>query len=530
MTHLPEPPQIATPQPWWLRLLGVGMLVIVPLIWWLTAYPPQPHGVSTTDTELSHSFAQTPQLEQIRARGYIRVATLISPTIYIPDKTHPQGLEYDLVTRFATYLGLSVHFIVAKNIDDAYAMVATNQADFAAAGLVVSLAREAQFRYGPSYLSVRRQLIYRQGVEKPKSLQDIGDAPLAVEQGSNSQNWLTEQSNKGLLDVPFDHMTDSTSQKADQGKTDYAIRIRLEDSGINTLEALENGTVDYAVVLSHEAMLGQKMSNKIRVATDLGPPVSFAWAFSRLADKSLYDAAVDFFTEIRRNNELKNLIDRHYTQFEQLDQKLAQQFVDDVDQRISPYLSAFKAAGKKYAIDWRLLAAMGYQESKWQPDAQSQQGAYGLMQIMPPTAAYVGLTDPSNPVKNILAAAKYLGYLRTQIDDQAPEPDLTYLALAAYNIGIGHLNDAIKLTKQQGGDPNRWRDIRERLTQLSNSKIYPKLRNGFARGEETAQYVENIRALHDLMVWVEIHNQQMNGSFTVDHSDSVLNSAQSNSL
>ncbi|OYV25207.1 MAG: hypothetical protein B7Z82_08695, partial [Halothiobacillus sp. 20-54-6] len=166
---------------------------------------------------------------------------------------------------------------------------------------------------------------------------------------------------------------------------------------------------------------------------------------------------------------------------------------------------------------------------KWQPDAQSQQGAYGLMQIMPPTAAYIGLTDPGNPVKNILAAAKYLSYLRTQIDDQAPEPDLTYLALAAYNIGIGHLNDAIKLTKQQSGDPNRWRDIRERLTQLSNSKIYPKLRNGFARGEETVQYVENIRALHDLMVWVEIHNQQMNGSFIVEHSDSVLNSAQSNS-
>ncbi|MBN2855392.1 MAG: membrane-bound lytic murein transglycosylase MltF [Halothiobacillaceae bacterium] len=518
MTSAPENHPNATQQPWWLRLLGVGGLVLIPLLWWLATYPPSTPLSLSEDAALSQSFAKIPQLDQIKARGYLRVATLISPTIYIPDKTQPQGLEYDLVTRFAHYLGLGVHFIVAKNIDEAYALVASNQADFAAAGLVVSLGREVQFRYGPSYLSVRRQLIYRQGVEKPKSLQDIGNAPLAVEQGSNSQNWLTEQSNKGLLDVPFSSLPEATPPKTPHEKPDYAIRIQLEDSGINTLQALENGTVDYAVVLSHEAMLGQKMSNKIRVATDLGPPVSFAWAFARVADHSLYNASVHFFSEIRQNNELKNLIDRHYAQFEQLDQKLAQQFVDDVDQRISPYLSAFKAAGKKYHIDWRLLAAMGYQESKWQPDAQSQQGAYGMMQIMPPTAAYIGLTDPGNPVQNITAAAKYLDYLRSQIDDQAPEPDLTYLALAAYNIGIGHLNDAIKLTRQQGGDPNRWRDIRERLAQLSNPKIYPKLRNGYARGEETIQYVENIRALHDLMIWVEIHNQKIDGTFGIDSS------------
>ena len=521
MTSPPEPLPARTTAPWWLRLLGVGSLVIVPLIWWLTTYPPSVPNIQNSSAELSQSFTKTPQLEQIQTRGYLRVATLISPTIYIPDKTRPQGLEYDLVTRFAHYLGLGVHFIVAKNIDDAYALVASNQADFAAAGLVVSLGREAQFRYGPSYLSVRRQLIYRQGVEKPKSLQDIGNAPLAVEQGSNSQNWLTEQSNKGLLNVPFSSIEQASPAETSHEQPDYAIRIQLEDSGINTLQALENGTVDYAVVLSHEAMLGQKMSNKIRIATDLGPPVSFAWAFSRIADRSLYTASVKFFTEIRQNNELKNLIDRHYAQFEQLDQKLAQQFVDDVDQRISPYLSAFKAAGKKYQIDWRLLAAMGYQESKWQPDAQSEQGAYGMMQIMPPTAAYIGLTDPGNPVQNITAAAKYLDYLRTQINDQASEPDLTYLALAAYNIGLGHLNDAIELTREQGGDPNRWRDIRERLTQLSNPKIYAKLRNGFARGEATIQYVENIRALHDLMIWVEIHNQKINGAFDLDSAVSA---------
>lgn len=497
------PEQAQTPrQPWWLRILGVSALVVAPLIWWLNAYPPAPLGTTAMDARIRQAFERVPQLEQVRERGFLRVATLISPTIYVPDKNQTQGLEYDLVTRFAASLGLGVRFVVAKNIDNAYKLVAENKADFAAAGLVVNPGRETKFRYGPSYLSVRRQLIYRQGVDKPKNLHDIGDATLAVEQGSSNQHWLNERNKGGLLDLS-PHETQSPSGNNASTKDDYAIRIKLEESSLSTLEALEKGTVDYGIVLSHEAMLGQKLSDKIKVATDLGPPVSFAWAFSRLADESLLDEARRFFATIRANNELKNLIDRHYAQFEQLDQQLARQFIEDVDKRISPYLAAFKAAGMKYNIDWRLLAAMAYQESKWEPEARSHVGAYGIMQITAPTAQDIGLIDPANPFKNIMAAAKYLDQLRSMIPDNAQEPDRTYLAMAAYNIGIGHLTDAIKLTKRQGGDPNRWRDIRERLALLSNPKFYRTLRNGYARGEETIQYVENIRALHDLMIWVE---------------------------
>lgn len=475
---------------------------------------------------ISQSFEKTPQLEQVRERGYLRVATLISPTIYVPDRKQTQGLEYDLVTRFAASLGLGVRFIVAKNIDNAYKLVAEDKADFAAAGLVVNLARENKFRYGPSYLSVRRQLIYRQGVEKPKNLQDLGDATLAVQQGSSNQHWLDERKNKEVLDLSGEN-TAKPSADHFVPSNDYAIQIKLEKSSLGTLEALENGTVDYGIVLSHEAMLGQKLSNKIKVATDLGPPVSFAWAFSRLADESLLDKARQFFATIRANNELKNLIDRHYAQFEQLDQQLAQKFIEDVDKRISPYLAAFKAAGKKYDIDWRLLAAMAYQESKWNPEARSHMGAYGIMQITAPTAQEIGLIDPSNPVKNIMAAAKYLDQLRSMIPDKAKEPDRTYLAMAAYNIGIGHLTDAIKLTKAQGGDPNRWRDIRERLALLSKPKYYRKLRNGYARGKETIQYVENIRALHDLMIWVEAKHQLIgnNKASQAQHSETKASEA-----
>ncbi len=479
-------------------------MFLAPLLWWANTFAP----INQKNEEqrlLSLSFERVPQLMQVKARGYLRIATLISPTIYVPDKNHPHGLEYDLVSRFAAMLDLPVRFIVVKSIDDAYALVAHNQADFAAAGLVVNPEREAEFRYGPSYLSVRRQLIYRAGSNRPDGLQDLGNATLAVEAGSSSQNWLLQQTQPHSLLTP---------PSADSGQTEdipdsrYAIRVQVEPNGLSTLEALEQGKVDYAIVLSHQALLGQKMSDKIRVATDLGPPVSFAWAFSRLADRSLYHEAIRFFNTLRENGELRTLIDRHYAQFEQLDRKLAQNFLDDVENRINPYLSAFKAAGKKYQIDWRLLAAMAYQESKWQPNAESSKGAYGIMQITPPTAQSIGLNNPSNPTENIMAAAKYLDQLRDQVNDNAPEPDRTYLAMAAYNIGIGHLNDAIALTRQQGGNPDRWRDVRPRLLQLSDPAVYRKLKAGYARGAETVQYVENIRALHDLLIWVELRQGQ----------------------
>ena len=129
------------------------------------------------------------------------------------------------------------------------------------------------------------------------------------------------------------------------------------------------------------------------------------------------------------------------------------------------------------------------------------------MQIVLPTARDLGLTNPSNPTKNIMAGAKYIDQLRDLVPVEATEPDRTYLALAAYNVGIGHLNDALELTKRQGADPSQWADVRERLPQLSDPAVYRDLRYGYARGSETVNYVENIRAFHDLMIWVATRDQ-----------------------
>jgi len=466
---------------WLTPLIGVGVLFAAPLTWWSVTWFPEDRPARLKAIDVSDAFRHTPQLQQVRGRGVLRVATLIEPTLYIPDSYRPQGLEYDLSQRFADRLGVEVEYHVMPSIDAAYAALEENRVDLAAAGLQVDPARQTRFRYGPPYLTVSRKLLHATERDAPASLSDLDGETVALPAGSGTRHWLERQ------------------MAADRR---LRLAIREEPDKLALLQGIRQGRIDYAITLSHIALLTHKLSDEVAIASSVGAPVSLAWAFSRRADTSLYHEARVFFAEIRRQRELKSLVDRHYAQFERLDESLSRRFLSDLETRAAPYLATFRRAGERYDIDWRLLAAVGYQESKWRPDAVSHQGAYGLMQIILPTARGLGLKDPTNPVSNIMAGAKYIAQLRDQVPEESTEPDRTYLAMAAYNVGIGHLKDALELTREQSGDPTSWPDVRPRLLQLADPAIYRDLRYGYARGSETVNYVENIRAFHDLMIWV----------------------------
>ncbi len=466
---------------WLIPLIGVSALFAAPLAWWIQTWTPADRPARLAAIDVAESFKRNPQLDQVHERGVLRVATLIEPTLYIPDSYRPQGLEYDLTGRFAEQLGVDVEYVVVPTIEAAYEAVADNRVDLAAAGLAIDPARMQRFRFGPPYLTVSRKLIHAIDQPAPTGLDDIDSATIALPTGSASRFWLERimaQNNTIRLDV-----------------------MEAQDK-LAILEGIRRGDIDYALALSHTALLAHKLSDEVAIGPTVGPPVALAWVFSRQADKSLHQVARHFFAEVRSDRQLKMLVDRHYAQFERLNESLSRRFLQDLETRARPYLATFRRAGERYEIDWRLLASVGYQESKWEPDAVSHQGAYGLMQIVLPTARDLGLTNPANPTANIMSGAKYIAQLRDLVPENATEPDRTYLALAAYNVGIGHLRDALKLTERQGGNPTEWADVRERLPQLSDPAIYRDMRYGYAHGDETVNYVENIRAFHDLMIWV----------------------------
>jgi membrane-bound lytic murein transglycosylase F len=177
------------------------------------------------------------------------------------------------------------------------------------------------------------------------------------------------------------------------------------------------------------------------------------------------------------------------------------QFHADIDARLPQYRALFEEASQATGIDWRLLAAIGYQESKWDPDAQSSMGASGMMMLTSNTADYLGVADRSDARESILAGARYFQEVREKVPAHIPEPDRTWLAIAAYNVGYGHVEDARRLAQMRGKNPDSWLDVREQLPLLADETWYERLKHGFARGAEPAQFVDRIQRFLKLLEW-----------------------------
>lgn len=159
----------------------------------------------------------------------------------------------------------------------------------------------------------------------------------------------------------------------------------------------------------------------------------------------------------------------------------------------------YKNAADKYGLDWKLLAAMGYQESHWNPKAVSPTGVRGIMMLTLQTAGHLGIKNRLDPESSIMGGAKYLDQIRRRFPEELKEPDRTWFAMAAYNVGYYHVIDAQILARKLGKDPNKWLDLQTVLPLLAQKKWYKKTLYGYARGWEPVKYVTNIRRYYDLL-------------------------------
>jgi membrane-bound lytic murein transglycosylase F len=169
--------------------------------------------------------------------------------------------------------------------------------------------------------------------------------------------------------------------------------------------------------------------------------------------------------------------------------------------RLPLYKKWFEEAADESSQDWRLLAAIGYQESKWNPHAASGSGALGLMQLTLQSATAVKVANPADPRQSIFGGARYFRSIYEKIPAHVSDPDRTWFALAAYNIGYGHVEDARVLAQKAGRDPDSWDDVRRFLPLLSEEQWYTQTANGFARGSEPVRYVDSVRSYVDLLEW-----------------------------
>ncbi|MBN1378427.1 MAG: membrane-bound lytic murein transglycosylase MltF [Gammaproteobacteria bacterium] len=435
--------------------------------------------------------AKRDSLDKILQRGELVVITRNGPTTYYEGLDGKTGLEYDLAEQFAEYLGVDLRIIVSENLSDMIPMLNGDQADFIAAGLAVTEARKALVRFTPAYQEITQQLIYyRKGKKRPRAIDDIIGGKLEVVASSSFDERLRELHNE------HPELSWKTSDGSDVEKL---------------LQQIVSGKIDYTIVDSNEFELHRRFYPGLNVAFDISEPQQLAWAFrTDQTDNTLYQRAADFFAEIRENGTLTALLERHYGYAREFKPVETTLFLAHAQERLPPYQYMFIDAAEKNGFDWRLLAAVSYQESHWVTNAVSPTGVRGIMMITEKTAGQLGVLNRLDARESISAGARYLKRLHGRIPDDIEEPDRTWMTLAAYNVGFGHLEDARKITESQGGDPDKWQDVRKYLPLLSEKKWHRKTKHGYARGWEPVVYVRNIRSYYDILVWMDERENQQN--------------------
>ena len=443
---------------------------------------------------LSACGEQPTALERVREEGVLRVITRNSPTTYYQDRNGETGFEYDLAERFAKSLGVKLQIETADNIDELFARLnSPDGPQLAAAGLLESPQRAQSVRFSHPYLDVTLQVVYRKGQPRPTKPEQLVGKRIVVVKGSVHAERLAELK-KQLPELQYTESDD----------------VEVAD----LLGMLDEGQIDLTLVGSNELAMNQFGYPNVHVAFDLKGTEHLAWAVAPGADTSLLDKINAFLDKARKDKILQQLSERYYGHIEVLGYVGTYTFAKHLQQRLPRYEQHFLKAAEDHKIDWRLLAAIGYQESLWQPEATSKTGVRGLMMLTQRTAQAMGVVNRLDPKQSIRGGARYFTEVHAGLPDSIKEPDRTWFALAAYNVGGGHLEDARKLTAAAGLNPNKWLDVKKILPRLSQKQWYTKTRYGYARGGEPVHFVNNIRRYYDILTWVT--QPQLEGSQVAD--------------
>jgi len=419
-------------------------------------------------------------LEEIQESGELKVITRNGPTTFYEGPHGPTGFEYELIDRFSKYIGVKTRFIIPKYFSEIIPAIEAGKADIAAAGLTVTDARKVKVRFSSAYQTINSQIIYLSGKHKPRKVIDLIDKDIAVIAGSSHEENLNSLKDLHPL---------LTWQSVQHSSLEELMQLIIKEE------------IDYTVGDSNDIAINRRYYPKIKIGFNLSKPQTLAWALPHSQDNSLYYKTIDFFAELIDSGELELLLERYYGHTDRLNFVDRRTFWRHTNSRLPQLLEYFSQASELTGYDWRLLAAIGYQESHWNPKAVSPTGVKGIMMLTLATAKQLGIKDRRIPKDSITGGAKYLKIIEKKIPKRIKRPDRTWLALAGYNIGFGHLEDARILTQRNGGNPDKWADVKKQLPNLSKPEIFKTLKYGYARGQDPVNYVDNIRNYYDLLQW-----------------------------
>ncbi len=420
-------------------------------------------------------LAACSRIDAPQQNGELVVAIRNGPAFYRDDGEAAKGFEHDVIEAFARELGVKARFVVVADPVELVAMLRAGSVHLAAS-LPVGAPLDG-IRYSPPLRRAREILVRHAdsvGLEDParrrtEAVEVVAGSPIAA-----------------VL-------------KASSGESGRAVIERAGENDIDLLARVADRRVMLAATDTLHYRIAANYFPDLRVAEQLPGRMDLAWGFADDGDDYLYDKAKQFIRRLDHDGTLTRLEDRYFGHLKRLAPPDAMGILERMHSVLPHFRHEFESAQEITGIDWRLLAALAYQESNWDPLATSPTGVRGMMMLTEETADLMNVGDRLDPKQSIIAGAKYLADLLDQLPRTIAEQDRLCLALAAYNLGMGHLNGARAIAAGMNRSPDSWFDMKQVLPLMSRPEYYSRLKSGPARGGEAVIMVENVRSYYDII-------------------------------
>lgn len=425
-------------------------------------------------------------LQEIKERGKLRAITTYSGTTFFLYRGRTMGFEYELLTRLADYLEVELEVVIARNEDELMEMLLAGEGDLIAYGYTILPSRKEYIEFtNPLYFS-NQVLVQR----KP----------------DNWRRMKLHQIKNRLITDPIQLIGDTVSVKKNSSYAERMKSLSQEIGGeivIDTIPGTKtteeiikmvvDGKIKYTVVDQNIANINASYYPILDANTQVSFSQQIGWGV-RKNSPVLLETVNTWIDEFKKEVDFHVIFNKYYKNKRKYKARVKSEFYSINDEKISPYDDMIKKYAAEIGWDWRLVASLAFQESRFEPQSESWAGAKGLMQIMPETAKELNI-NPNDPYESVKGGTYYLKQLWEKNDDIQDSIQRIKFTLAAYNCGYAHLKDAQRVAKLKDRDPLIWDDnVELSILDLSQPEYYnlPEMRYGYVRGIEPYNYVKQI--------------------------------------
>jgi len=413
-------------------------------------------------------------LEKIKVKKELNVVFLNTPTTYYIGTEGPTGFEYDLLSTYAKHLDVKLNITTVHTIKEALKLSKNLDIDIISASVTKTVKREKNLNFGPSYFEVQEQVICNRKMQKtsrfPRDVEDLNGLNLVVGE-----------------DTSYSETIHSLEADGFEINATYSSSLSTEE----LLEKVSKNQIECTIADSNIYALNLRYFPELAMAFTISGREQLAWVFPKESpelEKSMYQ----WLNSYNQKGKMVQLKDHYYSYALFFDYYNTKMFYKRIHKRLPKFTKYFKEAATKFGIPWALLASISYQESHWNPKAKSYTGVRGLMMLTKHTAKLLKVKNRLDPKQSIVGGTRHIKQMIKFVPKDVEGENRLKFALAAYNIGLGHIRDAQTLATQIGLNPNVWSDLKIVLPLLSQKKYYRGLKYGYARGEEPVKYVESI--------------------------------------